>query len=209
MDLLPEDCRVSLKNSVDNVYLYALVESQGWVREQKIDDDGFHLVYIEWDKDHWRYNGQPDGWTFADHFNVIGPPEPRVVEPEQIEPEEEPQVTINGINLPDFLAQLTTAPEPEIEGEEEEPGDLYMKELMEAMDAASGAEGFIMISIRRAANPENPQELIFVPVVHTNSLTEEAHVLLDVQLAECASQSYQEMMFNLMQVLTQRRKENE
>lgn len=51
----------------DNV----IVGSRGWITKERTDSDRFDLVFIEWDKEHWRYSGQPDGWTFASHFREV------------------------------------------------------------------------------------------------------------------------------------------
>src|SRR3954462_1476071 len=75
MTMIPLHSRVALKPGADEIYTHAFVGSEGWVRAIKKDADGFEMVNVEWDKDHWRFNGQPDGWTFSDHFDVIGPPE--------------------------------------------------------------------------------------------------------------------------------------
>jgi len=79
--------------------------------------------------------------------------------------------------------------------------DAYMESLSEAFDAASEAEGFVVLAIRRQPNPENPQEIAFVPTMFQHATTKEAGMLLDIQLAELASTNYQEMIFNLMQAL--------
>src|SRR5881628_1363731 len=91
MTKIPLNARVALKDGADNVYIYALAGTEGWVRGFKTDAEGFELVKIEWDKEHWRYNGQPDGWTFADHFYVVGPPSPPQ---ENREPEAEEKIEL-------------------------------------------------------------------------------------------------------------------
>ncbi len=42
---------------------------EGWVREKTHDEYGYPMVYIEWDKKHWAYNGERDGWTMEAHFD--------------------------------------------------------------------------------------------------------------------------------------------
>lgn len=180
---LPLNSRVALKDGADNVYVYALAGTEGWVRGFKTDDEGFELVKIEWDKAHWRYNGQPDGWTFADHFYVVGPPSPPQAKEE--EQTEEPKVEVK---LPEMPAS-------------EDEMDQYMETLTEAMDAASESEGFIVLTIRRMPNPDNPAEIMFIPGLFTHSVSKEAGMLLDIQLAEAASTSYQELIFQMMQAI--------
>lgn len=188
MTKLPLHSRVALKDGVDHVYVYALAGTEGWVRGFKQDDDGFDLVRIEWDKEHWRYNGQPDGWTFADHFYVIGSPMP----PRKVEETEDEQAMPDMGDGPLSLADMTS--------DEPDP-DRYMEILTEAMDTASESEGFLMFTIRRQSNPENESEVMFIPQIFTNATSKEAGMLLDIQLAEAAAMSYQEMVFTLIQAI--------
>jgi hypothetical protein len=159
------------------VYIYAMAGTEGWVRAHKLDDEGFDLVKIEWDKQHWRYNGQPDGWTYADHFYIVGPPTP----PKQEEEEGEVQL-------------------PEMPASESEL-DEYVDVLTQAMDAASESEGFIMLAVKRAPNPEKPDEIMFIPQIYQHAVSKEAALLLDMQIAEVAASSYQELVFNMMQAM--------
>lgn len=70
---IPLNSRVSLRDGLDpNLYNgFGVVGSQGWIKKHKVDEFGYPHVYIQWDKDHWAYNGAPDGWTWEDHFNVV------------------------------------------------------------------------------------------------------------------------------------------
>jgi hypothetical protein len=184
--------RVALKDGADSVYAFALAGTEGWVREVKEDEHGFEMVKVEWDKDHWRYNGQPDGWTFASHFKVVGPPEEPALE------EEEEAPLPPGIEFiaetPDEIS-MNTAPASE------EQVDRYMEAISEAMEAASESEGFMMIAIRRVPDPENPGVTNYIPTIIMSALSQQAALLLDIQLAECASSSYEEMVMQLIEQL--------
>lgn len=185
MPEIPQHSRVALKDGADNVYIFALSGSEGWVRDTKTDDDGYELVLIEWDKDHWRYNGQADGWTFSEHFKVIGPPDP----PDQ---EQELEVTFEGQPLDTIISDPPPA---------DHQVEAYIDTLTEAMDAASESEAFLMIAVRRVPNPEDPSQTMFMPQIYTTATSKEGALLLDIQLAECASTSYEEMVFHLLEQL--------
>lgn len=201
MTEIPQHSRVALKNGTESVYTFCLAGSEGWARDSKTDDDGFKLLLIEWDKDHWRYNGQPDGYSFASHFKVIGPPEPPVMEEdEEVDTGDEPEARIEVAN---FLAQIKA------DMSEPSEADSYMEELSDAMESASESEGFVMFTVKRSINPDNPNEVLFAPEIHSATLSEEARLILDVQLAECASQSYQDMISHLMELLIKSRKESD
>ena len=64
---------VKLKKEFDQTDFYKNVESgaTGWVGECKIDDDGFPMIFIEWDETNPKYFGEIDKWAFENHFEVI------------------------------------------------------------------------------------------------------------------------------------------
>src|SRR4051812_27694283 len=61
--------RIRLRGDKTGVYDLARAGAEGWIRARTLDPVGeFPMVYVEWDKDHWAYNGQSDIWTYEDHF---------------------------------------------------------------------------------------------------------------------------------------------
>lgn len=72
--------RVRLLDPYDAVYPRAFVGSEGDVAYSEKDEYGFERIYVVWDKEHPRYNGERDMWTFANHFDVIEQPDRSVVE---------------------------------------------------------------------------------------------------------------------------------
>jgi hypothetical protein len=174
--------RIALKDGLEGYYPRAMPLAEGWARAVKTDEDGFLMVNIEWDKSHWRYNGQRDGWTFADHFKTIGAP---------AEPEE--SYAVNDEELPQ---------DPEPIGPTDDEIEEYIATLTDAMEAASESEGFFVIGIRRQPNPGNPNETVYMPSVYMQALTPEARTLLQVQLMEIASSNYQQLMVTLMNKVT-------
>jgi hypothetical protein len=191
MDEIPLHSRVALIDGADSVYTFALSGTEGWVRGRKVDDFGYDLVKVEWDKEHWRYNGQPDGWTFESHFKIIGPPEIPATTEEEEEVEQGEQ------SQEESIGELTLHEAPPADHQIE----VYIDTLTEAMDAASESEAFLMIAVRRVPNPENPTETMYVPQIFSTATTKEGALLLDIQLAECASTSYEEMVFQLIEQL--------
>src|SRR5271166_1294062 len=65
--------RVRLREGIDPVFFGGLsrVCNEGWVRRRKRDRYGYPEVLVEWDKDHWAYNGQPDCWTMEGQFEAV------------------------------------------------------------------------------------------------------------------------------------------
>jgi hypothetical protein len=161
--------RIALKDQFDQLYSRAFLGSEGTILDINEDYDGFLMIYVSWDQEHWRYNGEPDGWTYASHFDVIAPPSKDLIDLPKKE------------DIEDF---------DQIDG--------YIDELASATDSASEGEGFILISVRRIPNPLKPHETIFVPSVYSSSLSEEATLLLNVNLVEIAKTNYEKAMFSMM-----------
>jgi hypothetical protein len=44
---------------------------EGWVTQRRRDRLGLPEVFIEWDQEHWRYNGVPNCWTYQEHFEPV------------------------------------------------------------------------------------------------------------------------------------------
>jgi hypothetical protein len=63
--------RVRVKDSVTHMYQYARVHNEGFVRGLEYDTLGYPLILIEWDRDHWAYSGEDDGWTDEAHFELV------------------------------------------------------------------------------------------------------------------------------------------
>ncbi len=135
---------VELLPGREEVYQRALAGSRGTIRASKLDDYGFEKVYIEWDKDHWRYNEEPDGWTFASHFK----------EAEGIDLHED----LTGVD--DYEVPLII---PE-EGQGDQIGE-YLDSMMEAFDKASESDGFYLITMRREIDSDSGQEVIMIDVL--------------------------------------------
>jgi hypothetical protein len=64
---------VKLKNGFDEIDVYRNVDAgaTGWVRESKVDDDGFAMIFVEWDESNPKYAGEIDKWAFESHFEIV------------------------------------------------------------------------------------------------------------------------------------------
>jgi hypothetical protein len=56
---------VQLKEDHESFYAHAQPEAEGIVKDKKVDDSGFDLIYVQW------FDTEEDGWTFSSHFEVI------------------------------------------------------------------------------------------------------------------------------------------
>lgn len=119
-----EGDKVELLAGKESVYPRALLNSRGTVHRTKVDEDGFEQVYVVWDREEWRYNGEKDGWTFADHF--------RVIEEAEILP------TAEELDVP-----------PTIDSYDEAVVAEYLDTLMLACDKASESDAFFFVMLKR------------------------------------------------------------
>lgn len=122
--------RVELLPGREDVYDLAYPASRGVVRGIREDSYGYAQIYIDWDKDHWRYNGEEDLWTFASHFR------PAEGERELIGPEVH--------DVPSAL------PDPDIPTHAQDTlMEGYMDSLIAAADKASESDAFFFICMKR------------------------------------------------------------
>lgn len=64
--------RVRLKGQgQDALYEAAYAGAEGQVRGLRHDKLGYPEIYVVWDKTHWTYNGEDDGWTMESHFDIL------------------------------------------------------------------------------------------------------------------------------------------
>jgi hypothetical protein len=150
--------RVELLSDKEKVYKLAVGGSQGVVTDTKVDE-GFPMVYVEWDKDHWRYEGEPDCWTFESHFKVLE----------------------NGLfkaldSKEDFLKEIIERAQ-EREDFDDERIDRFIDRLDEAINLLAESDGFLLISAKKEVHPENPDEIMMTPYVFSGYLDQSAMVL--------------------------------
>lgn len=124
---------VELVPGAETVYPRALAGMRGIVRGLKDDDGyGFPQAFIEWDKQHWRYNGEKDGWTYASHFRPV-------------EGDGESEVEIVGAEV----YEIPSTP-PRIPTEEEdEQMESYINTIGFGFERASESQGFFLITFKR------------------------------------------------------------
>jgi hypothetical protein len=128
------------------------------------------MVYIEWDKKHWTYNGEPDEWTFAEHFEPVK--EAQVSTP-QFSPEEFGEFMANAFSQ--FLGQKeqqdfdleseedTGADELTMldldEGDQEEAHEMLAKMLADAKRAQADPLGALLDDDRYPSREEYHETL--------------------------------------------------
>jgi hypothetical protein len=135
--------RVELLPGREEVYNKVYPASPGVVSGLRTDRYGYPQIYIIWDKDHWRYNGEDDLWTFASHFRPIEDEErelgPEVHEVPSSLPEEEDRIPSS-----DQIRSM----------------EYYMDALMTAADRASESDAFFFICLKQNDKGQNGLEML-------------------------------------------------
>jgi hypothetical protein len=130
------------------------------------------MVYVEWIKNDWRYNAQADGWTFAEHFIIRELPKEL---PEKAEEKKEDELVCD-IH------------------EDEDGIDGYIQTMENAFEAASEAEGFFLLAVKKFPAPNLSGKEVYIPIVFSNSYSTKAQVVIAAGLADCLSALYMDAM---------------
>lgn len=211
--------RVEIKPDVTGIYPKARAFMQGWVRAQKRDDLGYPMIYVEWDKTHWAYSGEADGWTMEAHFNLVEEP---IVEEKKKLPEGLEDALFNAMSRAleaygdkDQPAEESTSddagPNAETFGlnrdlsvSDSEP-PTYQQMLQEAFEAASNAEAFYMV-VATKHNAGNTNEII-MPHFFSQYQREDAMILLEATLSDLGAQAHAAEAFRRIQEIREQKKD--
>lgn len=118
---IPANSVVELTTEAESLYQKASAPARALVKQCQVDEYGFDKIYVEWDRDYWRHNGESDKWAYASHFNVVKYP--------TLEDEEDEYIA-------DFFVP------------DEEDAKLQSAIESAALIASTG-EGFMLISLER------------------------------------------------------------
>lgn len=189
--------RVRLKgNGEDGLYSLAAAGSEGWVRGQKLDPLGYPLVQIEWDRNHWTYNGESDKWTFEAHFDPIKEDKPMAEQnPEQIA-----QIIAAVMAQMQDTPNVAPAETPEIAAEPPESPEAVLADLQESAkciaESDSKPHAYVLVAM------EEVEPGVWNPHVHSRYASTEAGRVLELYIAKLGFLNYQDLL-NLHLALTQ------
>lgn len=206
---ISDNARVKLRDGVSpNFYGgFGLPGHEGWIREHREEKYGYPQVLIEWDKDHWAYNGQPDGWTWEGHFELV---EEQVMGQDKQDIQEalrglalrfadDIASAIDGEKEPEGVTKVRVQSEPPTEPEDgpisevwdisrNDEGDQkelsYGETLEEAMRSASDAEGFMLIAVKKISQGG---VAVLAPVAYHAANDLKASLLCHLQMSHLAS----------------------
>lgn len=164
---------------------FALRGNEGTIRRLDRDKFGYPRVYIEWDKDHWSYNGAPDGWTYENHFELV-----EDVMSKEKKNRQEAAKDI-AAKFAEEMAALFGDEEPEVgpeivddsEAEESSPENEYDEILDGAYEAAKECDAFILTAVKIEGDDESDTQ-VFMPITFLGCHTKLDSLLIQRQVIE-------------------------
>lgn len=199
---LPLDVPVKLKSEYANVYSLAAPGAVGFARRRK-EEEGFPMVFIEWDQQHWSYSGEQDKWTFENHFepldgdleedSTVSADEEGKLPPELQKGIEELFAGYLADNQPE-QTQVQAAPDSELF--ELETPEEYQQTIEIALKAAADGIAFLMIGVAEREIDDGGKAL--VPYVVSSYTNETAGLFLETQVADFAASAFQNTAVALM-----------
>lgn len=181
------DQMVELLDQYSDVYPSSPTGARGWVRGKRQLSKSDPEVYIEWDKTHWRYQNERDGWTFEHHFKPVDDLDMhQILSNAQEQVEAERCSECGGVHTP--------------EGTPEE----FLDVLMEASEAAVASDGYFIITL-------TPREyegyLVYEPEIYSRVLSETAREMIKAQLVHYAGQLFTQTALDNVRDLQERRED--
>lgn len=190
MSDLELDSLVELLDQYSNAYPNSPTGARGWIRGKRLMSSFDPQVWISWDKDHWRYQGERDGWAYEHHFRPVTDfaPEP------------------NKFDIQELLSTAQEHVESEVDGPQPCPfcGEIhedqedYLNVLMEAQEAALGADGFFILTL---APQVYDNRVVYEPEMFSEYMTTTAQEMLETQIIHLAFQLIERDMLRRMKTI--------
>lgn len=164
---------------------YACYGNVGTIKDHRFARFGYPEVLIEWDKDHWAYNGAPDGWTFESHFDLVEAP--------MAEHNDKLEKNLEGIAL-DFARNVVaavTGRESDVAPTEPEADDqdaAYETVLNDALPILIDSTAIVIFALKEA--PDGG----YLPLLIKESKDPLAEEVLNIQLAHLVAHNYESLV---------------
>jgi hypothetical protein len=160
------------------------VGCSGWITQRRRDNLGLPQVYIEWDKDDWRYNGTPDCWTYQEHFEAE---ESDIQMTEQPTKTDQVQAAVQAFT--DMMLELVgeqptdaSVPQPQMGAAIETPSPKE-RLMMQAIDLLTETPAFVLIAVNEKLQP----------VVIPYSESAEAAIVVSSHMSQLAAKAHQSL----------------
>ncbi len=190
--------RVRLREGVDPAFFngYSRVGNEGWIRRRKRDRYGYPEVLVEWDKDHWAYNGQPDCWSMEGQFEAAEENDVSQLDPNQNRNEQVRDLTEKFITA--LFGTLGVTEEAQAPEEEQQIDSAQWEALAAgASDAVQNAPAYIVIALEYLQKEDAPPMII--PRVFHAAKEPEYKLIMQSQLAHVLASMQDETIAGVLQ----------
>lgn len=181
---IPRGTLVELLDQYSNVYPASPTGARGWIRAKRELPDVDPEVYVEWDKTHWRYHGEKDGWTFEHHFRpvvdgVVQAPEALMPDLGQIIRQAQEQV--NDERCPHC-------------GDFHDLESVFADAIAAAQDSLLESEAFFIVAVRPT---EDGDQVVYEPEIFAEALDPTAKRVIEAQLLSVAVQLFEQHLADI------------
>jgi hypothetical protein len=224
---LHEGDRVRIRDYVDpGIYAgMSTIGNEGLIKKVDKDKWGLPKVFIEWDKNHWTYNGAPDGWTFEDHFDIVESAAKvkessmdqddkkkafallaQIMGIEESQPETQtvPETATPQSSILDRLNARVAkqlgdeSPMPEVTPTDPDPVDERTQSIADAASLIENAEAFIVVAVNKVTHANAPKGVL-VPMSILYNDNQIAELVAAVHISHLASEAFQDIVLGAIQ----------
>lgn len=200
--ILKPNQRVKLKDGMDHFYAHARVGAEGIVRAVDHDHLGFPHALIEWDENHWTYEGEQNGWTFQTHFEPVeGSMSEEKGEKKSLDPKKVAEIVaavyaaMENADENDLLEESPATVEMEMRGE-------FINAVERSVALLEQSEALLVIAVHRHDTDDGPT---LVPETVTFSQTDEGRLAVEAQLAQLLLMSHSILVMDRLKQINQAR----
>lgn len=200
---LPLNTPIRLKGEYPGVYNLAPEGGVGYARK-RAEDNGYSMIYVEWDKSHWSYSGEQDMWTFEEHFELVDKEE------EMSEPDKRKLPPGLRDEMQEMLEEILEQYGSGEEEEEKADEPLVIistpeehAELAEQLEAfGQRAEAFVLFGVRKI---DKDGDIALSPFALSSYKDAVAGIFLETQISQFSASAFTNVAVELMNMLKEQR----
>jgi hypothetical protein len=222
---LHEGDRVRIRNEVDPALYMGMstIGNEGVIKHVRLDRFDLPQVYIEWDKNHWTYNGAPDCWTFEDHFDILetmssdksskkdiaallaqlqdaldANDEESTPAPKKVHARKAQSDKLRG-RLQTLIdpSEMLSASQADVEEDED---DDRSEAVTAINDVLQDAEAFIVIAVQRQDHPQS-EHGVLIPYAMSYAKNPIAELLTTIHMSGLATQAHQDLVLKTVALM--------
>lgn len=200
--ILKPDQRVRLRDGYDHFYQFARSGAQGVVKAIDYDPLGYPFALIEWDENHWTYEGEQSGWAYQTHFEPVE---------ESMGKEKESTTELS----PELLAKIAAVVKAMQDGddpvvsenaEEIRLDEEFVKAVEHSISMLEKSEALLVIAVRRVSEDGGSN---LIPDTISYSRTPEGTLALEAQIGHLLQVSHNSLILERLEEINKAGKDDE